>query len=78
MRLWRRLADGEFDARRASGEGLPGGPPTSILSSCSGTRPTLLDDRELRRSFGGGIGLGDDMSEATVLSVRTQMFGAST
>lgn len=31
-----------------------------ILSSLSGNRP-LLDARELRRSLGGGMGLGDDM-----------------
>jgi hypothetical protein len=64
MRLCRR-EEGEFDTRTARGEGLLGGPPTGILSSCSSAHPpqlALLEEREDRRSFGGGMGLGDDMA----------------
>jgi hypothetical protein len=70
-RLFRRFEDGELDALRASGDGLPGGPPTTkpagagatfrfrlLMASC---RPAVLEARELRRSFGGGMGEGDDM-----------------
>lgn len=70
-RLFRRFEDGELDALRANGEGLPGGPPTTkpdgseatfrVLLDDSG-RPVLLDEAELRLSFGGGMGDGDDMT----------------
>ena len=67
-RLFRRFEDGELDALRASGEGLLGGPPTTSKSDGSAAtsrpalaRPALLEARELRRSFGGGMGSGDDM-----------------
>ena len=59
MRLCRRLDEGEFDTRRAKGEGLPGGPPTVILSSCS---LAALDDRDDRRSAGNGMGPGEGMA----------------
>lgn len=59
MRLCRRLDEGEFDTRRAKGEGLPGGPPTVILSSCS---LAALDERDDRRSAGNGIGPGEGMA----------------
>lgn len=69
VRLWRRFDEGELDARRAKGEGLPGGPPTVILSSLSGNKPSWLDALEFRRSFGGGMGLGDDMAGRLVVLV---------
>lgn len=59
-RVWRCFEEGEFDARNAKGEGLQGGPPTGKSPSAGAS--LLLDARELRRSFGGGIGLGDDMA----------------
>lgn len=59
-RLCRRLEEGEFETRRASGEGLPGGPPTAILSSCS---LAALEERDDRRSAGNGMGPRDDMVE---------------
>lgn len=65
IRLCRRFEEGEFDTRTARGEGLLGGPPTVILSSCSSGQPAqlgLLEEREERRSLGGGMGLGDDMA----------------
>ena len=67
IRLSRFFEEGEFDTRTARGEGLLGGPPTVILSSFSSAQPpqlALLEDREERedrRSLGGGMGLGDDM-----------------
>jgi hypothetical protein len=70
IRLRRRFEDGEFDTRRAKGEGLLGGPPTirnspgsAATSSgvCSG-RLALLEAREFRLSFGGGMGDGADMA----------------
>ena len=70
MRLRRRFEEGEFETRRAKGEGLFGGPPTmrnspgsAATSSgvCSG-RLALLLARELRLSLGGGIGDGADMA----------------
>jgi hypothetical protein len=54
------LDEGEFDTRRAKGEGLPGGPPTVILSSCS---LAALEARDDRRSDAKGMGPGDDMAE---------------
>lgn len=69
MRLFRRFDEGELEALRASGEGLLGGPPTTSNSVGSpatfrfgAARPALLEARELRRSFGGGMGSGDDMA----------------
>lgn len=51
----------EFDARICNGEGLLGGPPTGSKA------PTLSvefeEALELLRSFGGGIGSGEDMAE---------------
>lgn len=72
-RLFRRFEDGELDALRAKGEGLLGGPPTTSKSEGSGAlkllllefpivggagKPALLEARELRLSFGGGMGDG--------------------
>jgi len=71
MRLFRRFEEGELDALRANGEGLLGGPPTTSKSDgCEATSrleaggPALIEARELRRSFGGGMGEGDDMTES--------------
>jgi hypothetical protein len=69
MWLLRRLDEGELETRRAKGEGLPGGPPTIRSSPGSATTSSsvwmgmlaLLEARELRLSFGGGMGDGDDM-----------------
>jgi hypothetical protein len=66
----RRFEEGELEALSANGDGLPGGPPTTKPEGStapsgpvivSGVRPVLLDDCELRRSFGGGMGEGEDM-----------------
>ena len=72
-RLFRRFEDGELDALRAKGEGLLGGPPTTSKSEGAGAlkllllvlpdvggagKPALLEARELRLSFGGGMGDG--------------------
>lgn len=83
MRLRRRFEEGEFETRRAKGEGLLGGPPT-IRSSpgsaatssgvCRGRLVLLeLDARELRLSLGGGMGDGADM----VWRGRTGVRGAA-
>lgn len=69
-RLLRRFDEGELDALRANGEGVPGGPPTTSSKVPSGpgmtsvvvVKPLSLDERELRRSLGGGMGDGDDMT----------------
>ena len=76
-RLFRRFEDGELDALRAKGEGLLGGPPTTSKSEDAGAlrlllfafpmvggagKPALLEARELRLSFGGGMGDGALMS----------------
>lgn len=69
-RLFRRLEDGELEALRANGDGLPGGPPTTKPDGSEATfrllfvsgSPALLDALELRRSLGGGIGEGEDMT----------------
>lgn len=72
-----------MDARRAKGEGLPGGPPTTKPEDSEAARsepfvgsgrPALLEEREEReprRSFGGGIGCdGDDIVEAGIRRAR--------
>jgi hypothetical protein len=71
MRLRRRFEEGEFETRRANGEGVLGGPPTSnswpgsaATSSavCMGKLALLaLDALEFRRLLGGGMGEGIDM-----------------
>lgn len=68
-RLLRRFEDGELEARSAKGEGSAlGGPPTTSRSDgCEGTVvPASLEALELRRSLGGGIGSGDDMTDNDV------------
>jgi hypothetical protein len=76
LRLCRCFDEGEFETRNAKGEGLSGGPPTGILSSLSSGPAAQLalleDEREDRRSFGGGMGLGDDMDRES-MSLSTCM-----
>lgn len=74
--LLRRFEDGELDTRRAKGEGLVGGPPTtrnsdgSDSASASPGRPPLDEARELRLSLGGGMGDGDDMAAGGGATMR--------
>jgi hypothetical protein len=58
----------ELDALICSGEGLLGGPPTRMVTTPPGRRwrlsSLLLEAREPRRSFGGGMGSGEDIADS--------------